>query len=170
VDANPALWADVERDIEIARRNAESLARRAESLERRGASMDPDVRLDRQIAVGQMLHNCYGGMESALERLVLAIDGSLPTGSAYHADLIRRATAPVPGVRSSIIGSELAADLDRLRRFRHAYGDYDYARAAENVPIAVRAVAALIADLAGFAHLVGLIVSDPSAGKTPPSA
>jgi hypothetical protein len=100
--------------------------------------MDADVRLDREIAVGQMLHNCYGAIESALERLIAAVDGTLPTGSAYYADLLRRAATPVPGVRPAMIGGELAADLDRLRRFRHAfrhaYGDYDYARAATTTP------------------------------------
>lgn len=106
--ANPALWADVQRDLEVARKNATDLLARAEALKRGAAELPPDLRLDREIAIGVMLHNCFGAMESALERLIEAVDGSLPTGRNYHAELIRRAAAPVPEVRrgqwSSILG------------------------------------------------------------------
>jgi hypothetical protein len=98
-----------------------------------------------------------------LERLILAVDGSLPSGRNYHADLIERAAAPLVGVRPSVISRRLAADLHRLRQFRHAfrnaYGDYDYARAAENVPIAERAVPLVEIELADFAAAAGMIES-----------
>ena len=91
-----------------------------------------------------MLHNCYSAVERALERLIVAFDGGLPSGRNYHADLIERAAAPLVGVRPAVVSRRLAADLHRLRQFRHAfrnaYGDYDYTRAAENVPIAERAM------------------------------
>lgn len=85
--ANPALWADVQRDLEVARKNAADLLTRAEALERHGAELPPDLRLDREIAIGVMLRNCFGAMESALERLIEAVDGSVPTGAAVLADL-----------------------------------------------------------------------------------
>lgn len=159
--ANPALWADVQRDLEVVHKNAAALLARAEALERHGVELPPDLRLDREIAIGVMLHNCFGAMESALERLIEAVDGSLPTGRNYHTELIRRAEASVPDIRPSIISPALAADLQRLRQyrhaFRHAYGDYDYARAAENIPVITRAVPALIAELKAFAHRTRLI-------------
>ena len=152
--ANPALWADVRRDLEVARKNAADLLARAEALERGDTALPPDLRLDREIAIGAMLHNCFGAMESALERLVEAVDGSLPTGRNYHLELIRRAAAPVPEVRPAIISAALAADLQQLRQyrhaFRHAYGDYDYKRAAGNVPVAARAVPALASEIRAF--------------------
>lgn len=157
---NPALWADVQRDLEAARKNAADLLARAEALEGHGTELPPDLRLDREIAIGAMLHNCFGALESALERLIEAVDGGLPTGRNYHAELIRRAAAPVPGVRPTIISPALAADLQQLRQyrhaFRHAYGDYNYARAAENVPIVSRAVPALAAEIEVFAQVIAL--------------
>jgi hypothetical protein len=136
----------------------------------RGAEMAVDVRYDREIAIGSMLHNCFGAMESALERLVLAIDGGLPTGSDFHAELIRRASTPIDGLRPAMISPSLAADLQQLRRFRHAfrraYGDFDYARAGGNVPIASRAVTDLSAQLTEFAEAVGLVAG---AQDGPPS-
>jgi hypothetical protein len=159
--ANPALWADVQRDLEAARKNAADLLARAEALEQRGAELPLDLRFDREIAIGAMLHNCFGAMESALERLIEAVDGSLPTGRNYHAELIRRAAAPVPEVRPAVISMALAGDLQQLRQyrhaFRHAYGDYDYARAAENVPIAARAVPGLATEIEEFARGMALI-------------
>ncbi len=171
--ANPALWADILRDLGAALTNVRDLAERARSLEERGAAMPADIRLDREIAIGSMLHNCYGAMESALERLVTSVDGSLPTGRSYHAEPIRRAAAPVPGVRPAMISSRLAADLQRLRQFRHtfrnAYGGYDYARAAENVPIATRAAEEFEAEVSAFAAAIGLIET-PALGQERDSA
>lgn len=158
--ANPALWADVQRDLEAMRKNAADLLMRAEALEEHGTDLPPDLRLDREIAIGAMLHNCFGAMESALERLIGAVDGSLPTGHNYHAGLIQRAAVPIPEVRPAIISLTLAADLQQLRQyrhaFRHAYGDYDYARAAENVQVVARAVPAFTAELEAFMQDVGL--------------
>jgi hypothetical protein len=153
----PALWADVRRDLHAARANVETAAARAETL--RDAAMAPDARLDREYAVGLMLHNGYGAMESALERLIRAIDGDLPAGSSYHAEIIRRAAHPIAGVRPAMIGAQTAARLQKLRGFRHAlrhaYDDFDYSRAAENVPVAIEAERALRTDIEAFAATVG---------------
>lgn len=159
--ANPALWADIQRDLAAAGKNAADLLTRAETLEGHEADLQPDVRLDRELAIGAMLHNCYGAVESALERLIEVVDGSLPTGRNYHVELIRRAAAPVAEVRPAIISPALAADLQQLRQyrhaFRHAYGSYDYARAAENVPVAARAVPLFGAEVEAFARRMALI-------------
>lgn len=159
--ANPALWADVQRDLELARKNAVGLVARAEALERHGAELPADLRTDRELAVGAMLHHCFGAMESSLERLIEAVDGSLPTGRNYHVELIRRAAAPVPGLRPAIISPTLAADLQQLRQyrhaFRHAYGDFDYARAAVNVPLADRATQLLASEIEAFMRVMMLL-------------
>jgi hypothetical protein len=65
---NPALWADITRDLDAATRYAETAVRRAEYLKSHPETMDDDVREDREAAIGLLLHNCYG----ALERLVHA--------------------------------------------------------------------------------------------------
>ena len=157
----PARWADIRRDLDAARTNAANAATRADSLRESGDSMAADARLDREYAIGLMLHNAYGAMESALERLIRAMDGDLPVGGSFHSEIIRRAAAPIEGVRPAIIGARTAAQLQKLRGFRHAlrhaYDSFDYSRAAENVPLAVEAEQALRADLEAFAAAVGIL-------------
>jgi hypothetical protein len=122
--------------------------------------MPGDVRIDREYAIGAMLHNAYGAMESALERLIQAVDGDLPSGAAYHAELVRRAARAVNGVRPAIISRTTATELQRLRAFRHAfrhaYDGYDYARAAENVPLAERVTGRFRDEITRFATTIGL--------------
>lgn len=158
----PALWADVRRDLDAARGNAASAAVRADTLAdpAMAPALTQDARIDREYAIGLMLHNAYGAMESALERLIRSVDGDLPVGGSFHSEIIRRATTPIDGVRPAIIGARTAAQLQKLRGFRHAlrhaYDTYDYGRAAENVPVAVEAERALRADVEAFAATMGI--------------
>ncbi|QCO02922.1 hypothetical protein [Azospirillum argentinense] len=158
--ANPALWADIQRDLDAARTNIRNAAMRADALQA-GGELSGDLRMDREYAIGLMLHNGYGAMECALERLVQAVDGGLPSGAAYHAELIRRAAAPVAGLRPAMITSETAGRLQKLRSFRHAlrhaYDGYDYTRAAENVPVAVAVEDSFRTDMTAFATSMGIL-------------
>jgi hypothetical protein len=151
---NPALWADITRDLDAATRYAETAVRRAASLESHSEDMDDDAREDREAAIGLLLHNCYGAMESVLERIIRAIDGTLPTSPNYHSDLIRRAQMSIEGTRPALISTSTAQGLQKLRAFRHvfrhAYDGYDYERAAENVPIAEATVLAFCKDIREF--------------------
>lgn len=158
---NPALWADVERDLGEAEKSCAGAVMRAESLER-GAIMDPEVRLDRELAVGTMLHAVYCNLERALERLVRRYDEDLPQGRDYHAELVERAAHDVAGVRPAMISRATALDLHALRSFRHVVrnnygGTFAYERAVPNVNASVRAVASLRAELTSFARDTGLI-------------
>jgi len=151
---NPALWADISRDLEAATRYAETAIRRAASLDANPEGMDDDAREDREAAIGLLLHNCYGAMESVLERIIQAVDGALPTSPSYHSDLIRRAQTAIEGVRPALISASTARGLQKLRAFRHvfrhAYDGYDYSRAAENVSIAEATVPAFCKDIRSF--------------------
>ena len=144
---NPALWADVRRDLDAASRFADGAVRRAASLERGDLALDPDAREDREAAIGLLLHNCYGSMEAALERLIKSIDGDVPAGSSFHSNLILRAQTEIEGMRPPMISVTTARKLQKLRAFRHvfrhAYDGFDYNRAAENVPLAEAVVQAL---------------------------
>jgi hypothetical protein len=53
---NPALWADITRDLDAATRYAETAVQRAASLESHSEDMDDDIREDRQAAIGLLLH------------------------------------------------------------------------------------------------------------------
>jgi hypothetical protein len=153
---NPALWADISRDLEAATRYAETAIRRAASLDANPESMDDDAREDREAAIGLLLHNCYGAMESVLERIIQVVDGALPTSPSYHSDLIRRAQTAIEGVRPALISASTARGLQKLRAFRHVFYDgYDYCRAAENVSIAETTVPAFCKDIRSFGQAAG---------------
>lgn len=162
--AHQALWADILRDLATAESHVGTACDRARSL-REAAALPDDVRIDREYMIGTMLHHAYSGIESALERLIRAVDGDLPNASStFHADLIRRAATPIDGLRPAIIAKETAEDLHRLRRFRHAfrhiYEGYEYARAAENVAVAERSLPRFTAEVTAFARSIGM-VDDP---------
>lgn len=160
---NPALWADVLRDLEEAGASHAAALRRAASLAEGGARMDPDSRVDRELAVGTLLHGAYCSIERALERLVRRYDGDLPQGRDYHAELVERIAHAVAGLRPAMVSPETARDLHTLRAFRHVVrnnygGFFDYGRAAANVEVTGRALAALRRELDAFAKESGLIV------------
>lgn len=162
---NQALWADVRRDLNTAKNSCALAAGRVRSLEERGQEMDPDIRFDRELAVGTLLHDCYSAMEAAMERLVDAIDGDRPRGGDYHVQLIQRATTEIEGLRPAMISPSTAKDLQALRAFRHtmrhAYGAFDYARALPNVEIALRAVKSFGDEIASFAKAIAVVGDDP---------
>ena len=158
---NPALWADIARDLETARSSAERAAFRVQSLSVEAQMMDAETRFDRERAVGSLVHDCYTALEAALERLIDAVDGDRPKGGDYHAQLIERAAAALAGLRPAIVSAETARDLHALRGFRHvmrhAYGGFDYARAAPNAEIAARAVPCVSEEVTAFARAMGIL-------------
>jgi hypothetical protein len=106
--------------------------------------------------------DCCAALESVPERLIDAVDGDRPKGGDYHAQLIERATLPLARIRPAIVSAETARDLHALRGFRHvmrhAYGGFDYARAAPNAEIAARTVARVSAEVTAFARSMGILV------------
>lgn len=72
------------------------------------------------------LHGWYGSLESVLERTARAIDGSVPTGDAWHRELLSQAMVEIPGLRPPILDRHLLPRVVGLLEFRHffrhAYG------------------------------------------------
>lgn len=157
---NSALWLDVLQDLQAARRSVEWAQQQADLP----PPTDADARFARDYTIGGMIHNCYGAIERALERIVLSIDERLPEGGDHHRELVLRASREMAGMRPPIVSKETAADLDRLRRFRHAfrhvYDEYDYGKAEENVAVAARVVIAVRTDLGAFAAALGVHLDD----------
>lgn len=90
-----------------------------------------------------LLHHLYTGIEAALARLAVGLEGSEPTGADSHRRLLALSALEVPGVRPAWFD---AAQLDTLREllgfrhlFRHGYGArYRAARLRELAQLAVR--------------------------------
>lgn len=70
-------------------------------------------------AVG--LHAWYTGLESLLERIAKLVDGSVPTGEAWHRDLVSQAMTELPGIRPAVLPRTLQADVLALLGFRHFF-------------------------------------------------
>jgi hypothetical protein len=152
----PPSWIDVAADLDAALKQASLAQSRAGRL----AGRLDDDRSAHEIAIGKHLHDAYTAAEKAIERLVELVDGDIPRGRSFHRDLIRRAAMPVPGGRPAVISDEMAAGLEELlgfrHVFRHAYGSFDYARAAPNVPLAASLIPRLRNEIAAFAAGLGL--------------
>lgn len=65
------------------------------------------------------LHSFYTGLERVIELVVSEIDEALPTGAAWHQELLRKAATEVPQLRPALISDATRDRLDRYRGFRH---------------------------------------------------
>ncbi len=70
---------------------------------------------------GSILHDYYTGVERMRQRVALEVDGSLPQGSDWHVQLLKRMAAPLPGFRPQVFDESLAAQLEEYLRFRHVF-------------------------------------------------
>jgi len=65
------------------------------------------------------LHGFYSGLERIFERIASAVDGSIPSGSNWHRELLNQMSIEVPGVRPSVITGVLKENLEEYLGFRH---------------------------------------------------
>lgn len=109
------LRADLDREIrqlaalvEVCRRQVErTTSHTPDDLELRG--------------IGSLLHDFYTGSERIFERIANELDGELPHGSDWHAELLRRMSQDIPDVRPAAILDTTAAQLRPYLRFRHLF-------------------------------------------------
>jgi hypothetical protein len=107
------LREELRRDLDAAAALVADLAEQRDALDR------PDA--DRVVLgyVALTLHRLYTALETALERIVRTLEGSLPKGADAHQALLHDATLPLPGVRPAVLGESTADALRPLLRFRH---------------------------------------------------
>ena len=102
------LVAYIEADLEAADRQLSHLAR------------EVDAPIDVETAWrGHVLHACYGLLERTFERVAKTFENQVDDVSRYHAELLRRMTLAIPGVRPAVISSSAFSILNELRGFRH---------------------------------------------------
>ncbi|WP_404325739.1 ribonuclease toxin HepT-like protein [Aerophototrophica crusticola] len=90
----PVIWPDLAESFAQAEALVAEASAQAEGLD--DPSSDSAHRVQREVYVGYLLHNAYCAVERALEQLVLAVDGGLPSGARYHAELVRALSLPAP--------------------------------------------------------------------------
>ena len=59
-------------------------------------------------AAGVVLQDFYNTVEKTLQRIATELDGSLPSGEAWHQQLVQRMTVAIPGRRPAVLDQELA--------------------------------------------------------------
>ena len=72
-------------------------------------------------AAGVVLQDFYNTVEKTLQRIATELDGSLPSGEAWHQQLVQRMTVAIPGRRPAVLDQELANTLVTYFRFRHLF-------------------------------------------------
>lgn len=70
-------------------------------------------------AVALTLHTFYSGIERVFELIARQLDGEVPTGAAWHRDLLYQMTVERQGVRPPVITQEDADGLAAFLGFRH---------------------------------------------------
>jgi hypothetical protein len=70
-------------------------------------------------SVALNLHGFYAVVERLFELIARRMDQNLPSGEAWHRDLLRQMAQDLPDIRPAAISQESTIALDRFRRFRH---------------------------------------------------
>ncbi len=65
------------------------------------------------------LHGFYAGVEHIFRAIARDIDGSVPSGSEWHRELLVQMAAELPGLRPPVIARATRDCLDEYRNFRH---------------------------------------------------
>lgn len=70
-------------------------------------------------SVALNLHGFYSGLEKIFELIAKNIDQSVPSGEAWHQELLRQMFTEIKQVRPAVISRETLLLLDEYRGFRH---------------------------------------------------
>ena len=72
------------------------------------------------LALSALLHSFYTGVENVFKRIADEIDGSIPSGGRYHAQLASQMAQPL-GARPAVISRDLRNRLGEYLEFRHVF-------------------------------------------------
>ena len=139
-----ARWFEVEADIDAAIRHF----RQSVELYRKGGFDAPGLDgYQAEMALMHALQSAHTSLEAGFLRILEMLGEERPVGENWHADLISRVAAALPGRRPAIITTQIAEAATETRRFRHrATHNYDSFRVGE-VSRTIEAAAALAGGL-----------------------
>jgi hypothetical protein len=98
--------ADLERTVERAVR----------AWEKAPVAIDQDIYLD---SAALNLQSFYGGLERLFEQIARHIDGDVPSGEAWHLQLLQQMGHDDPGMRPALLSKDSIIKLNEFRKFRH---------------------------------------------------
>lgn len=156
------LARDIEADVAV----VDELGAAVASIAQRSGSLGPEG----EAFLAVKLHAWYTALESLLERIARIVEGSLPSGPAWHQELLRSATLPLPGVRPPVLRSELLAPLSGILAFRHflrhAYAvALDEARLRHHAETVAATQPAVRADLRAFGSSLDELIRQIEGGS-----
>ena len=70
-------------------------------------------------SVAMLLTEIYLGAENLMRRVAKRLGETLPSGEAWHQQLLAQFSRDVPDLRPALFSPNTAAMLDEFRRFRH---------------------------------------------------
>lgn len=76
---------------------------------------------EQTIVVAYHLHNLYSAFEDVFQRVAEAFENQVSDRTQWHAQLLRRMTLDIEGIRPRLLSLEVFDCLDELRRFRHVF-------------------------------------------------
>jgi hypothetical protein len=84
----------------------------------------------RALALAFEIERWYSAAEATLARIVRTIDGDVPAGPTWHAELLRAASVAIDDLRPAIVSKDAATELRELLKFRH-FARHGYDREPE---------------------------------------
>jgi hypothetical protein len=150
-----ARWFEVSADIEAAVRHFQQSV----ELYRKGGFEAPGLDgYQAEMALMHALQSAHTSLEGGLLRILEMLGEERPVGENWHADLITRVAAALPGRRPAIIGTPLAQAATETRRFRHrATHNYDSFRvheATRTIEAAATLASGLQAEILAFRSII----------------
>jgi hypothetical protein len=77
---------------------------------------DADLFLD---SASLNMHDVYSGFERVFKQIAATVDGSVPSNSEWHRELLEQMGLDLPKVRPPVLSKAAIQSLDEYLRFRH---------------------------------------------------
>jgi len=85
-------------------------------------------------SVALNLHSFYVSLERIFQLIADEIDGSLPSGNAWHQNLLKQMKTEIKKIRPRVISNNSYKKLDEYRGFRHIVRNvYSFQLASERI-------------------------------------
>jgi hypothetical protein len=100
---------------------------------------------------GHHLARLYNAIEQMGTRLARAFENQIEDERSWHAELIRRLSMPIQGVRPAFFPEDLRQPLRELRAFRHVFTHaYDLQLDPEKLALLIKYSGQVVPQLEGF--------------------
>jgi hypothetical protein len=71
--------------------------------------------------IANIVHDFYTGAEHVFEKISATLDGGVPSGSAWHRELLESMALDLPSLRPPVLTRSAVRLLEEFLRFRHLF-------------------------------------------------